>query len=135
MMPLLRSTENGRHKLNRTRHWTALILTYLAFITAELPLFLRYQQTGVLQCLDHRLAWFSSGDYTSPCTIGFMIITIFAFKVLSYLTVCFMGELLARYTKNGTVTLLAGVGAVGVVAALLFGIKMDITTIMLKIMA
>ena len=60
--------------------------------------------------------------------------TIFAFKVLSYLTVCFMGELLARYTKNGTVTLLAGVGAVGAVGLLLLGMKMDITIIVLKIM-
>lgn len=134
MMPLLRSTENGWRKLNQVRHRTALILTLLAFTTAELPLFLRYQQTGILQCLNHRLAWFSGGDYTSLCTVSFLLLIVFAIKALSFFIVCFMGELLARYTKNGTVTLLAGVGAVGAVGLLLLGMKMDITIIVLKIM-
>lgn len=133
MMPLLRSTENGRQKLDRIRRKTALILTFLAFIATELPLFLRYQQTGVIQCLGHRMAWFSHSDYTSSCTVGLLLIIVFVLKALSFLAVCFTGELLARHTKNEMVTLLAGVGVISAVATLFLGVKMDIITVVLKI--
>lgn len=134
MMPLLHSTENGRRKLDGARRRTAFILTLLTFIATEMPLFLRYHQTGVIQCLSHRLDWFSNGDYTSSCTVGLLLVIIFVLKALSFLAVCLTGELLVRYTRNETVTTLAGIGVISAVATLLFGVKTDITTIVLRIM-
>lgn len=134
MTRLLRTTLRGRRGIDRARRLTALILTLAVFAAAELPVLLRYGSIGVFHILGQRLCWFTGGAYTSGCTIGLLMATVFAMKLVPFLGVSFLGEWLTRWTKSSAVTFLVGAGVIGVVGALLLGLEVDITTVLLDIL-
>ncbi len=134
MTRLLRTTLKGRREIDRARRLTVLILTLAAFVAAELPVLLRYSGAGVFHVLGQRLCWFTRGAYTSGCTVGLLTAMVFGLKLASFLGVSFLGEWLTRWTKSSAVTFLAGAGVIGAAGALLLGLNVDITTVLLDIL-
>ena len=132
MLPLLRSTKNGRRKLEQSKSACALLCALLVFTVTEAPLFLRYYRIDHFATAGQRLCDFTQVPFTSGAPLWTLLAGTFLLKALCYLAVCLGGSKLSKAVKNETVAVLAGVGIVGAVTILLHYFGLDASQLLIR---
>lgn len=134
MMPLLRTTRGGQKKLNRSKNCCAILFVGLIYFITELPLFLRYWKIDNFVSVTQRLCDFTDGIFSSTCPLWLMIASVFTLKALSFLAVGVMGVRLSKLAKNGVVTFLIGIGAVGMISMILYRLGWNINMMFINLL-
>lgn len=131
MLPLIRSTKNGRRKLEKSKTCFSAICAGVIFLIMESPLFLRYYRIDHFSTAMHRLCDFTTQNFTSSMVLGVMVVCVFMLKACSFFAVCLLGKKLAGIVKNEMAAIFVGIGTLGLAALVLYHFKWDFNMIFL----
>lgn len=134
MLPLIRSTRNGRERLNRSRSCCAAVCTGVLFLIMELPLFLRYGKIDHFVTARQKLCDFTGAVFSSGLPLGLMVACVFLLKALGFFAVCFAALKLSKVMKSELPAMLAGIGAAGIIAMVLYHFGWDINMLLIKLL-
>ena len=134
MRPLLHATQKGQRELERSKTVCALLCALALFVTTELPLFLRYYKIDRFSTAGQHLSDFTQAIFASDLPLWMLLLGVFGLKILSFLFVCLGGIKLSKVTKNETVAVLIGVGAVGAIAIVLYRLDLDANRMLIRLL-
>ncbi|MGN0142277.1 MAG: ABC transporter permease subunit [Roseburia sp.] len=125
MVPLIRSTRNGRRSLNRSRNLCAAVSTGVVLVVMEFPRLLQYYRIDHFESAMHKLCNFTQAEISAGITLGSMLVCVFLLKGVSFYMVCVVGIKLSKIMKNEMVSMLTGIGLVGIVAFVMYWLGWD----------
>lgn len=131
MLPLIRSTRNGRRRLEKSKAYFSAICTGVVFLIMESPLFLRYYRIDHFSTAMQKLSDFTTQNFTSGMVLGVMFLCVFMLKACSFFTVCLFGKKIAGVMKNEMASIFVGIGILGLTALALYHFKWDFNMIFL----
>lgn len=134
MQNLLRSTRNGRKRLNRSRNCCAVLCTTALFLVMELPLFLRYAKIDGFATADQKLCDITNAVFSGSMPLGFMVAMAFLLKAASFLAVCFAGIKLSKAVKGELPAIFAGVGCAGAAAMIAYHFGWDFNMFLIHLL-
>ncbi len=134
MQNLLRSTRNGRKRLNRSRACCVSVCTGILFLVMELPLFLRYAKIDGFSTAGQKLCDITNVAFSVSMPLGCMIALLFLLKALSFFAICFAGIKLSKTIKGELPAIFAGVGCAGVIAMVLYHFGWDINMLFIYLL-
>lgn len=132
MLMLIRSTGNGRRKLEKSKAYFSAICAGVVFLIMESPLFLRYYRIDHFSTAMQKLCDFTTQNFTSGEVLGMMVVCVFMLKACSFLAVCLLGKKLAGIVKNEMAAIFVGIGILGLAALMLYHFKWDFNMIFLE---
>ncbi|MDE6749849.1 MAG: hypothetical protein K2K21_12425 [Lachnospiraceae bacterium] len=132
MLPLIRSTVNGRRKLEKSKSYFSSICAIVVFLIMESPLFLRYYRIDHFSTAMQKLCDFTTQNFTSGVVLGVMVVCVFMLKACSFFSVCMLGKKLAGIVKNEMAAIFVGIGILGLAALMLYHFKWDFNMIFLE---
>ncbi|MBD5468372.1 MAG: hypothetical protein HDR21_09510 [Lachnospiraceae bacterium] len=131
MPVLIRSTRNGRRRLEKSKACFSAICTGVLFLLVESLLFLRYDRIDHFLTAKQKLCDFTTQDFTSGMALGVMAACVFILKACSFFAVSLFGKKLAGVMKNEMVAIFTGIGVLGLTALILYHFKWDFTMMFL----
>lgn len=131
MLVLIRSTRNGRRRLEKSKAYFSAICTGVLFLLVESLLFLRYYRIDHFLTAKQKLCDFTTQDFTSGMALGVMIVCVLILKACSFFAVSLFGKKLAGVMKNEMVAIFTGIGVLGLTALVLYHFKWDFTMMFL----
>ena len=134
MQNLLRSTRNGRKRLNKSRNCCAVLCTAVLFLIMELPLFLRYAKIDGFATAGQKLCDITNAVFSGSMPLGFMVAMVFLLKAISFFAVCFAGIKLSRAVKGELPAIFAGIGCAGVAAMIAYHFGWDFNMFLIHLL-
>lgn len=131
VMPLVRSTRNGRKYLKKSKNCCVGICAGMTFFVMELPLFLKYYKIDRFSTTMQRLCDFTMNDFSSNITLKTMLVCVFLLKAVSFYIVVICGRKLSEMIKNDMVIMIAGIGLSGMTAMVLYYFQWDFNILFL----
>ena len=133
MTRLIRSTKNGRGKINGTRLGVTLILSFAVFLCIAVPDFIRIYRIDGLACMKAQFADFVPERFPQGLTIGGAYICAVLIRLFSLLGLGVASLSLSRRLKSEMTTILVLMGAAILIAVFGYLMSTDVITLILKL--
>ena len=133
MTRLIRSTKNGRGRINGVRLGVTLILSFVVFLCIAVPDFIRLYRLDGLACMKAPFSDFVPERFPRGLTIGGAYIGALLVRLLSLLGLGVASLSLSRRLKSEMTTILVLLGAAALVAVFGYLLSTDVITLILKI--
>ena len=133
MTRLIRSTKNGRGRINGTRLGVTLILSFAVFLCIAVPDFIRLYRIDGLACMKAPFSDFVPERFPQGLTIGGAYIGALLIRLFSLLGLGVLSLSLSRRLKSEMTTILVLMGAAILIVVFGYLLSTDVVTLILKL--
>ena len=133
MTRLIRSTKNGRGRINGTRLGVTLILSFVVFLCIAVPDFIRLYRIDGLACMKAPFSDFVPERFPRGLTIGGAYIGALFVRLFSLLGLGVLSLSLSRRLKSEMTTILVLMGAAILIVVFGYLLSTDVVTLILKL--
>lgn len=132
IFPLLRTTQNGQKKLNRSKNLCAFVGTVSVAILVQLSQLMEYYYIDGFKVIGQRLSDFTMVNLDSNLTIGGFLLLVFVLKFILFFAIMVVTVALSRLLRSEMITNIVVIGIVLLLFILLYYLKTDISQILLN---